>query len=591
MLRVKTTTRLSSQIFKRFNATSTNAARTPMFCMQCEQTEHHTGCTTVGNCGKTPETAHLQDLLVYSLKGLAQYTSRARKVGVPDSSLVDIDRFTIQSLFSTMTNVNFDSARFQIMIKQALQHRNKALQLYQQKSNSSVAPPMMGTPSTWNPIDINSIDMLEKEASTIDIQTRRKIVPEDALGLQELLTYGLKGTSAYATHAAELGMEDPAVFKAIGESLAMLGDNATNPNPDVNDLVGHVLKCGETNLRVMQLLDQGHTTRFGDPSPHVVNTNEVPGKAILVSGHDLPDLEALLQQTEGKGINVYTHGEMLPAHGYPELRKYKHLVGNYGGAWQLQKMEFGRFPGPIVMTTNCIIEPRDSYKDRIYTRGEVGWPGVKHLTSRDFSQVINQALSMEGFKNATTKNKPITVGFGHKTVLSVADKVLTAAKSGELSHIFLIGGCDGSEGERSYYRKLAEKSPANSLLLTLGCGKFRINHKDYGTLGSTGIPRLLDMGQCNDSYGAIVVASELAKALKTDVNSLPLSLALSWFEQKAVAVLLTLLHLNIQNIRIGPALPAFVTPSTLNLLVEKFKLKPVNVDNVDQDLALMMKNN
>lgn len=563
-----------------------------MFCMQCEQTEHHTGCTTVGNCGKTPETAHLQDLLLYSLKGISQYTSRARAVGVPDEKLVDIDRFTVQSLFSTMTNVNFDPARFHEAIKVSLQHRNKAMLLYQASGKTSqVPPPLMGTPATWTPLDAQSRELLEKEASTIDIQARRQLISEDLLGLQELLTYGLKGTAAYATHAAELGMEDPAVFSAIGHSLAWLGDHATDPSPNVGNLVGEVLKCGETNLRVMQLLDQGHTTRFGHPTPAQVNTSELPGKCILISGHDLPDLEELLKQTEGKGISVYTHGEMLPAHGYPELRKYKHLVGNYGGAWQLQKMEFGRFPGPIVMTTNCLIEPRESYRDRIYTRGEVGWPGIKHLPSRDFSEVIRQAQGMQGFTKASPARRPITVGFGHKTVLSVADKVLSAAQTGKLSHIFLIGGCDGSEGERSYYRKLAEKTPSDSIILTLGCGKYRFNTKDFGMLGDSGIPRLLDMGQCNDAYGAIVVASELAKALKTDINSLPLSLALSWFEQKAVAVLLTLLHLNVQNIRIGPALPAFVTPSTLNLLVDKFKLKPVSVENVEGDIAAMMKNN
>jgi len=560
--------------------------------MQCEQTEHHTGCTTVGNCGKTPETAHLQDLLLYTLKGLAQYTQRARAVGVPDAALAHIDRFTVQSLFSTMTNVNFDPLRFQVYIKEALEHRNTAMQLYQMNNaGKKVSPPMAGSPATWQPKDLNSLETLDKEASTIDIQSRRQTIPNDILGLEELLTYGLKGTAAYATHASELGKESAKVYQDMGTSLAWLGEHVSNPNPDANELVGQVLKCGEINLRVMQLLDEGHTTRFGDPTPHSVPTTEVPGKAILVSGHDMPDLAALLEQTAGTGINVYTHGEMLPAHGYPGLRKHKHLIGNYGGAWQLQKMEFGRFPGPIIMTTNCIIEPRDSYKDRIYTRGEVGWPGVHHLPTRDFSAVIKQALEMPGFTKEATTQKTVMVGFGHKTVLSVADKVLSAAKSGDLSHIFVIGGCDGSEGERNYYKKLAEKTPNNSIILTMGCGKYRFNSKDFGMLGNSGIPRLLDMGQCNDAYGAIVVASELAKALNTDLNSLPLSMALSWFEQKAVAVLLTLLHLNVQNIRIGPALPAFITPNTLNLLVDKFKLKPVNVADVEKDVADMMRNN
>lgn len=577
-----------------------------MFCMQCEQTEHHTGCTTVGNCGKTPETAHLQDLLLYSLKGLAQYTHRARAAGVPDHALLQADRFTINWLFATMTNVNFDPLRFQGAIRDSLRHRDHVMRLYQESAGGDgnhgnqqggnrgnrPAPPLEGTPATWVPRDLDSREALDREAAAIDVQARRAAVEEDALGLEELLTYGLKGTAAYATHASELGREDPRVFREIGASLAWLGDHITEASPDVGELVAQVLGCGRTNLRVMELLDDGHTARFGHPTPAAVPTAERVGKAILISGHDLPDLEALLQQTEGTGINVYTHGEMLPAHGYPGLRRYPHLAGNYGGAWQLQKMEFARFPGPIVMTTNCLIEPRDSYRDRIYTRGEVGWAGVRHLPTRDFSEVIRQAQEMPGFTKVSAlaaRQHPITVGFGHKTVLGVADKVLAAARSGDLSHIFLIGGCDGSEGERNYYRKLAEKVPANAVILTLGCGKYRFNTKDFGMLGDSGIPRLLDMGQCNDAYGAIVVASELAKALKVDINSLPLSLALSWFEQKAVAVLLTLLHLNIQNIRIGPALPAFITPKTLNLLVDKFKLKPVNVENVDADVALMMK--
>ena len=501
--------------------------RTPMACYQCEQTEHHTGCTTVGNCGKTPETAHLQDLLVYTLKGIAQYAARARAAGVPDAKLLESDRFIMHSLFATMTNVNFDPVRFQFAIRTAVAHRDAVRAL----AEAANAPRLTvtGTPATWAPLDLHSPDLLDREAVTIDVQTRRTFLSEDVLGLEELLTYGLKGTAAYATHAAELGLEDPAVFKAIGAALAWLGDNASNPKPDVNELVGLVLACGGTNLRVMEMLDSAHTTRFGHPVPTQVRTTEVFGKAILISGHDLHDLEALLQQTEGTGVNVYTHGEMLPAHGYPGLHKYKHLVGNYGGPWQLQKIEFSKFPGPIVMTTNCLIEPRESYRGRLYTRGEVGWPGVTHIGGRDFSAAIAQARAMEGFTATKEAAKAITVGFGHHTVLSVASTVLGAAKSGKLSHIFLIGGCDGAEAERSYYKKLAEGVPKDALVLTLGCGKYRFNKHDFGTLADTGIPRLLDMGQCNDAYGAIVVASALAKALGTDINSLPLSLALSWY--------------------------------------------------------------
>jgi hydroxylamine reductase len=344
------------------------------------------------------------------------------------------------------------------------------------------------------------------------------------------------------------------------------------------------MKVGEMNLNIMELLDAGGTEKYGHPEPTKVSVTNVKGKCILVSGHDLHDLELILQQTDGKGINVYTHGELLPAHGYPGLKKYKHLVGNYGGAWQLQKLEFTTFPGPIVVTTNCIIEPKKSYKDRIFTRNVVGWPGVKHIEGDDFSEVVSMAEQMEGFKADDPKPKEITVGFGRNAVMSVAPLVVDAVKSGQIKHFFLIGGCDGAEGERNYFRDVALNSPKDTVILTLACGKYRFNKMDFGEVA--GLPRLLDIGQCNDAYSAIQIAGALAKAFNTDVNGLPLSFVISWFEQKAVAVLLTLLHLGVKNIHLGPHLPAFATPNMLDMLVKTFNLTPTG--NATIDLASML---
>jgi hydroxylamine reductase len=338
------------------------------------------------------------------------------------------------------------------------------------------------------------------------------------------------------------------------------------------------LKCGEVNLKVMGMLDAAHTARYGDPEPTQVRIEPIAGKAILISGHDLNDLERLLEQTAGKGINVYTHGEMLPAHSYPELRKHKHLVGNYGGAWQVQRTEFEAFPGPIVMTTNCLQPPRDSYKDRVFTVGNVAYPGVRHIDDGDFTPVIDAALSADGFAESGP-GTTITIGFGRSAVLGVADKVIDAVKQGQIRHFFLIGGCDGAKPGRNYYTNLAQAVPDDCVVLTLACGKYRFNKLDFGDIG--GIPRLLDIGQCNDAYSAIQIAAALADAFDTDVNGLPLSLVLSWFEQKAVVILLTLLHLGIKNMRLGPSLPAFVTPPVLNVLVDKFNIAPITTPEED----------
>ena len=391
--------------------------------------------------------------------------------------------------------------------------------------------------------------------------------------------YGLKGTAAYAEHARVLGRENETVFAFLEDALNFL----TLAQPSVGDLLTYNLKCGEINLLVMEMLDGANTGAYGHPVPTPVRVTPVKGRAIVVSGHDLKDLEALLKQTEGKGINIYTHGEMLPAHGYPELKKFKHLVGNYGGAWQDQAKEFDEFPGAILMTTNCIQKPRDTYKARIFTSGLVAWPGVTHIANQDFTPVIRAALEMPGFVEEAPE-KTITVGFGHQAVLGVADKVIAAVKSKAIRHFFLIGGCDGAKPGRNYYTDFAKAVPKDCVVLTLACGKYRFNKLDFGTIG--GLPRLLDCGQCNDAYSAIKIAGALAGAFNCGVNDLPLSLILSWYEQKAVCILLTLLHLGIKNIRLGPSLPAFVTPAVLKVLVEKFNIQPITTVERDLEAAL-----
>ena len=438
-------------------------------------------------------------------------------------------------------------------------------------------PEDMGAFASWKPA-LNMPELI-KQGEAVTIDARIKDLGEDIAGLQELLMYGLKGTAAYADHAQILGVEDDGVYAFFHEALHFL----TIPNPTVDQLLGMVLKCGEVNLKAMEMLDTANTKAYGNPVPTQVRVEPIKGKALLVSGHDLLDLEHILKQTEGKGVNVYTHGEMLPAHGYPKLKQYKHLVGNYGGAWQDQRNEFEQFPGSIVMTTNCIQKPKDSYKDRIFTSGLVAWPGVAHIQNRDFGPAIRAAISAPGFQEDGA-DKKIMVGFGHAAVMSVADKVVEAVKSGAIKRFFLIGGCDGAKPGRNYYTDLARALPKDCVILTLACGKYRFNKLDFGDIG--GIPRLLDIGQCNDAYSAIQIAIALSKAFNTDVNSLPLSIVLSWYEQKAVCILLTLLYLGIKNMRIGPSLPAFVSPAVLKVLVEKFNLTPVS--NVENDLKAIL---
>jgi len=546
-----------------------------MFCFQCEQASRGTGCITIGVCGKTPEVAALQDLIIHAIKGISMYAHRAAQLGARSR---DLDVFVTEAIFATVTNVNFDPARLKTILKNAADMRDQAQALYETAAKKqNVKPEKLHGPAAWQYVD--DLSKLVAQGKVVGIQHRLPLRGSDITGLQELLTYGVKGTAAYADHALILGKEDPAVFAFFHEAL----DYLTDDRPAMDHLLALNMKCGEVNLKVMEMLDSVHTETYGHPVPTPVRIDAVKGKAILISGHDLKDLEILLQQTEGTGINIYTHGEMLPAHGYPELKKYKHLAGNYGGAWQDQKAEFDAFPGSILMTTNCIQEPKESYKGRLFTCGLVAWPGVQHIANRDFKPVIEAAQKAEGF-TADGTGRTITVGFGHNTVLGVADKVIEGVKSGAIKRFFLIGGCDGAKTGRDYYTELAEAVPDNCIILTLACGKYRFNKLHLGTLG--GLPRLLDMGQCNDAYSAIKVAGALAQAFNCGVNDLPLSLVLSWYEQKAVCILLTLLHLGIKNIRLGPSLPAFATPAMLNVLIEKFNIMPITTP--EQDLKAML---
>ena len=540
-----------------------------MFCYQCEQTAGGTGCSKVGVCGKSPEVAGLQDLLVYSLKGLSVVAIEARKHGLIDK---EADRFTAEALFSTLTNVNFDESRFQPLIKKAVSLREglKARLNFSGQSN------FFSEAANFKPAGTIQGMLEQAKSHGVNSDTEEDL---DVHGLKWLTVYGLKGVGAYTHHAQLLGYEDNKVYEFIYEGLAATLDR----DKDVGELLELALKCGEVNLRAMELLDAGNTSRYGHPKPTKVPLGHKKGKAILVSGHDLIDLEEILKQSEGKGIHIYTHGEMLPTHGYPLLKKYRHFYGHYGTAWQNQQREFRDFPGSILMTTNCIQKPVETYKDNIFTSGTVGWPGVTHIEDRNFSPVIEKAIEMPGFKE-DTEGKEVNVGFARDTVISLAGKIIEAVKSGKIRHFFLVGGCDGAKPGRSYYTEFVEKVPEDCVVLTLACGKFRFFDKDLGEI--EGIPRLLDVGQCNDSYSAIQIALALADAFKVGVNDLPLSLVLSWYEQKAVAILLTLLYLGIKDIRLGPSLPAFITPNVLNILVEKFNIMPITTP--DNDLSAIL---
>ncbi len=548
-----------------------------MFCYQCEQTAKGTGCTVKGVCGKDAETAAMQDLLVHVCKGISQYAHRAAELGARDE---DVDVFLVKALFVTLTNVNFDAERIaKEWVRPGVTMRERAKDLYEEAAET---PEPLSGPATFEPGE--TVAAMCEQATDIRIDARIDAKGQDVVGLKELVTYGVKGAAAYADHAHILGKDDPAMFAEFHRLLREVAENGKTADA----LLGLALDAGALNLKAMELLDAAHNERFGHPEPTKVRVTPVAGKAIVVSGHDLDDLKQLLEQTEGTGINVYTHGEMLPAHGYPELKKHAHLVGNYGGAWQDQQKEFDALPGAVLMTTNCIMKPRDNYAGRIFTTGVVAWPGVTHIEAgpdgtKDFTPVIEAAKAAEGFAE-DAEEKTITVGFGHHAVLGVADTVVEAVKGGAIRHFFLIGGCDGAKPGRNYYTKFAEAVPDDCVIMTLACGKYRFNKLDFGTVA--GLPRLLDIGQCNDAYSAVKIATALAEAFGCGVNELPLSLVLSWYEQKAVAILLTLLYLGVRDIRLGPSLPAFVTPAALDVLVQQFNVQPISTVEADLEACL-----
>jgi hydroxylamine reductase len=521
----------------------------------------------VGVCGKQPEVAALQDLLVYLVSEFSFFAREGLTYGIKTDRETNL--LTIEALFHTLTNVDFDTESLKKMVARMAAKRDLLIDAIAAKGGTSALP---GGKALTRPDA--TVEGLVKQGEAVGFQVVKNDNP-DISSLMHTCIFGIRGVAAYAYHAALLGKEDGAVYDFIYEALAEVVKNKLG----LNEWLGLVLKCGEINLKAMELLDAANTETYGHPVPTEVPLGAKKGKAILVSGHDLKDLEEILKQTEGKGIYVYTHGEMLPTHGYPNLKKYQHFYGHYGSAWQNQHKEFAAFPGSIVMTTNCIQRPLDSYKENIFTVGPVGWPGVKHLKDGDFAPAIDKALALPGF-TADSAGGSVMVGFARNTIMSVADKVIDAVKAGKIRHFFLVAGCDGANPGRNYYTEFVEKVPEDCIVLTLACGKFRFFDQKLGDIG--GIPRLLDVGQCNDAYSAIQIAVALAGAFNVGVNELPLSLVLSWYEQKAVAILLTLFYLGIKNIKLGPSLPAFVTPNILNVLVEKYNIKPITTP--DQDL-------
>lgn len=547
----------------------------PMFCYQCEQTAGGKGCTKLGVCGKTPEVAALQDLLIYQIKGISCYLKELVEKG--ENADKETVSFIENSLFTTLTNVNFDADVHVEMLKESQRLKEKARkQVKSIKNNTDHA--------SYN-LSSTKAEML-KDAKKAGIMYDQELDP-DIRSLRQTILYGLKGISAYGHQARELGYYDDQVDNFYIRALEAITDD----NLSVEELIRWTMRTGEISIAIMKKLDEANTTIYQDPCPHKVNVHIKKGPFIIVSGHDLKDLETILEQTEGKGINVYTHGEMIPCHGYPELKKYPHLVGNFGGAWQDQQKEFDNIPGCIVMTTNCLMRPRDSYKDRIFTTSVVGFDGVRHIGKdkngkKDFSEVINKALELGGFKEDQEVHE-ILVGFGHKATLSNADAIVNAVKSGKVRHFFLIGGCDGARPGRNYYTEFAKKVPEDCIILTLACGKYRFNKLDFGEVA--GLPRLLDVGQCNDVYSGVKIAVALADAFDTDVNGLPLSLIVSWYEQKAVADLLGLLSLGIKGIYLGPTLPAFISPNVLQYLVDTFDLRVISTPDDDLKSCLQQK--
>ena len=544
----------------------------PMFCYQCEQTAGGKGCTKMGVCGKTPEIANLQDLLIFQIKGISCYANEIIKKG--ENVDKDIVSFVENSLFTTLTNVNFDAEVHVEMLKES--------QRIKDQLKKKVGKIKNDTAHVTYTLSDTKAEML-KDSKMAGIMYDQDLDP-DIRSLRQTIVYGLKGISAYGHQARELGFYDDQVDNFYFRAL----EATTDDNLSVEELIRWTMRTGDMSVAVMKKLDEANTTVYENPSPHKVNVHVKKGPFIIVSGHDLKDLEMLLQQTEGKGINIYTHGEMIPSHGYPGLKKYSHLVGNFGGAWQDQQKEFDDIPGCILMTTNCLMRPRETYKDRIFTTSVVGWDGVKHIGKdkngkKDFSEIINKALELGGYEEDQEPHE-ILVGFGHNATLSNAETIVNAVKDGKIRHFFLIGGCDGARPGRNYYTEFAKKVPDDCIILTLACGKYRFNKLDFGEVA--GLPRLLDVGQCNDAYSAVRIATALADAFGTDVNGLPLSFIISWYEQKAVADLLALLSLGVKGIFLGPTLPAFLSPNVLQYLVDTFNLRPISTAEDDLKTCL-----
>ncbi|WP_252235549.1 MULTISPECIES: hydroxylamine reductase [unclassified Clostridium] len=544
----------------------------PMFCYQCEQTAGGKGCTKLGVCGKTPEVANLQDLLIYQCKGISVYAMELIEKG--ENIDKDIVKFVENSLFTTLTNVNFDAEVHVEMLKES--------QKIKEELRKKIGNNKEYTEQASYNLSETKDEMLKdsKKAGIMFDQT----IDADVRSLRQTIIYGLKGISAYGHQARFLGYYDDQVDNFYFRGL----ECTTNDNLSVEELIRMTMRTGDMSVAVMKKLDEANTETYKNPTPHKVNVHIKKGPFIIVSGHDLRDLEMLLKQTEGKGINIYTHGEMIPSHGYPGLKKYKHLVGNYGGAWQEQQKEFDGIPGCILMTTNCLMRPRETYKDRIFTTSVVGWDGLKYIKAdkdgyKDFTEIIEKALELGGFKESEEPHE-ILVGFGHHATLSNAETIVNAVKDGEVRHFFLIGGCDGARPGRNYYTEFAKKVPMDCIILTLACGKYRFNKLEFGEVA--GLPRLLDVGQCNDAYSAVRIATALADAFDTDVNGLPLSIILSWYEQKAVADLLALLSLGIKGIFVGPTLPAFFSPNVLQYLVDTFNLKLISEPDDDLKTCL-----
>lgn len=539
-----------------------------MFCNQCEQTAHGAGCDKFGVCGKSPEIAAIHDSIVYALRGLAIVGLEAETRG---ADIMPAGRLLVAALFSTITNVNFDAGPLREMLSNIVDMRKYLANQAGVKSKQAAA-------NYEIPINKAAFMQVAENASIT-----RFAANQDINSLAQTLLFGLKGLSAYIDHAAILGQESKELYLDIFKALAFGFDGKEH---GLEDWVNAVLDCGRVNLLAMELLDIANTGTYGHPEPTQASLVPREGKAILVTGHDLKDLYNLLVQTEGKGINIYTHGEMLPSHAYPGLKKFRHLAGHFGTAWQNQQKEMPKFPGAILFTTNCIQRPSSEYMENVFTTGLVGWPGVTHVQNDDFGAVIDRALALPGFSavDAAAPAKHVMVGFGRNSVLGVADKIVEGVKTGAIRHFFLVGGCDGARPGRNYYTEFVEKTPKDTIVLTLACGKFRFFDKDLGDIG--GIPRLLDVGQCNDAYSAIKIALALSEAFDCSLNKLPLSMVLSWYEQKAVAILLTLLYLGIRGIRLGPTLPAFISPAVLDVLVKNFDIKPIATP--DEDLKAIL---